>query len=198
MIDEDGLGKVGHPIQRKSHDLSQEARRLRESGKSTITLEHGSNAETRSPEDMMRQMGFDPSKYMNPLQFLIAVQNDDLELIFKNEKRRARMEGKGGIAMSYRLEAAKTASKYLHQQLPSITVSKNEGGGFGESLSKAITQGHERVRTRRMIIEEVERISPDIPLAPASYPPALEQVIDQVQDDDDMAEGDTDYDPDNE
>lgn len=196
MSDEDGLGKIGHPIQRKSHDLSQEPRRLKEKGRSIKIAPDPTKAEARSPDDLMRQMGFDPSKYMNPLQFLIAVQNDDLDLIFKNEKRRARMEGKGGIAMSYRTECAKTAAKYLHQQLPAINITKSDDGGFGDGLSQAISQGHERVRTRRVIIEEVERISPDIPLAPASYPPALAEVIDQEQDDIDMAEGDTDYDPD--
>lgn len=196
-MDGDDDVKVGHPIQRKSHDLSKEPRRLKEKGKSVSIELSPARSDNRTPDDMMRQMGFDPSKYMNPLQFLLAVMNDDLEAIFKNENRRRRMEGKGGIAVSYRLEAAKTAARYTNQELPKITVTKDDSG-FGESLSDAISQGHERVRTRRMIIEEVERISPQIPLAPASYPPALEDVIDQVQDEDDMAEGDTDYDPDNE
>jgi len=195
MMDGDDLGKLGHPIQRVSHDLSREPRRIREQGQTVSIQPNASKADTRSPDDMMRQMGFDPTKKMNPLQFLLAVMNDDLEVIFKNEKRRNRMEGKGGIAMSYRIEAAKTASRYLHMELPKITVSKDDKGGFGDSLSQAINQGNERVRTRRVIIEEVERISPDIPLAPASYPPALEGVI-ECQDDDDMAEGDMDYDPD--
>lgn len=195
MSDGDDHLTVGHPKQRKSHDLSKNPKVLRQKGYKAPDLVHGDRSDSRSPDDMMRQMGFDPTKNMNPLQFLIAVMNDDLDLIFKNEKRRLRMEGKGGLAVNYRIEAAKTAAKYIHMELPKVTMTQDDKNGFGESLTNAITQGNERIRTRRMIIEEVERISPNIPLAPASYPPAFQDDVIEA-DDDILAEGDTDYDPD--
>ncbi len=193
MTDGD-VQKLGHPVQRKSFDLSQDPIELRRDGKKAPDLSHGINSDFRDPADLMRQMGFDPSKNMTPLQFLIAVFNDDTDLIFKNEKRRNRIEARGGITLSHRLEAAKTAAKFLHMEQPKVSVQNNESGGFGDSLSNAIAQGNERVRTRRVILEEIERISPQIPLAPASYPPDFQEAIEQNEVLD--AEGDTDYDPD--
>lgn len=184
---------LGHPRQRKSFDLSQEPRELRRDDKQSPDLVHGVNSDRRDPADMMRQMGFDPTKNMNPLQFLIAVMNDDIDKLFKNEKRRKRIEGRGGIAINYRIEAAKTAAKFIHMELPKVSIQKDEGDGFGDSLSNAIAQGNERVRTRRVILEEIERISPQIPLAPASYPPDFQEAIEETDMD---AEGDMDYDPD--
>lgn len=192
-MSEGDVQELGHPIQRKSFDLSQDPIELRRDGKKAPDLVHGVNSDRRDPEDLMRQMGFDPSKNMNPLQFLIAVFNDDVDLIFKNETRRKRIESKGGITLSHRIECAKTAAKFMHMELPKVSVQKEEGGGFGESLSSAIAQGNERVRTRRVILEEIERISPQIPLAPASYPPDFQDAIDETDLD---AEGDMDYDPD--
>ena len=192
MTDGDGQ-KLGHPIQRVDHDLSQNPKNLRQKGFKAPDLVHGDRSDRRDPSDLMRQMGFDPSKHMNPLQFLLAVMNDDLDAIFKNEARKKRMEAKGGIAVNYRIECAKTAARYLHMELPKVTVQKDEDGGFGDSLSNAIAQGNERVRTRRVILEEIERISPQIPLAPASYPPDFQEVIEETDID---AEGDMDYDPD--
>lgn len=185
--------KSGHPIMRKAYDLSQDTAELRRDGKEAPNLILGNRADRRSPDEMMRQMGFDPTKHMNPLQFLIAVFNDDLDKVFENEARRYRMKSKGGIALSYRIEAAKTAAKFIHTELPKLTVTKEESVNFGASLSDAIEQGNERVRTRRVILEEIERTSPQIPLSQASYPPDFQGVAD---DDLARAEGDTDYDPD--
>lgn len=183
--------EVGHPIQRKSFDLTQDPRELRRDGKKAPDLMHGDRSDRRDPEDIMRQMGFDPSKNMTPLQFLIAVMNDDIDAIFKNEKRKTRIEGKGGIAMSYRIEAAKTAAKFMHMELPKVTYQKEEGGSFGEGLAQAIAQGNERIRTRRVIMEEIERISPDVPLAQASYPPDFVPAIES-----DIIDQEEDYEPD--
>lgn len=181
--------KVGHPKQRKSFDLSKAPKAMRRLNKSTPTLEHTRSAD-RDPEDLMRQMGFEPTKKMTPLQFLLAVMNDDLELLFKNPERRNRINGKGGLAMSYRLEAAKTAAKYIHMQLPTTQITSQSEKGFGEELSNAIAAGTHRVVHRETIIREIEEISPDIPLAPASYPP------DFLDAEYTTGEGDMDYDPD--
>jgi len=189
MKDRDG--QLGHPIQRKDYDLSKNAR----DNDNPPTLTNEPN-EYRSPAVMMRQMGFDPSKNMTPLQFLVAVMNDDLDAIFKNEKRRARYESKGGLAMNYRIEAAKTAAKYMHMQMPTVTISEGNEGKFGEGLARGIAAGNERVTTKRIILETVERISPNVPLAPASYPPAFQEAVESEYEEI-GAEGDTDYDPDN-
>jgi len=184
------------PHQRTSYDLSKDSYLVRRHGGKKDAPIDNTPSDKRTPDDLMRQMGFEPSKSMNPLQFLLAVMNDDLDAIFKNEARRKRMEQKGGMALSYRLEAAKTASKYMHMELPKVSIQKDETNGFGEALSNAIEKGNERSITRRMILEEVQNISPDLPLAPASYPPEFEAHIDHIVDADKMVEGDTNYDPD--
>lgn len=192
--------EVGHPIQRKNLDISKSCSYVNKyaSGKDkAVRMINGKLSDRRSPDEIMSAMGFDPSKYMNPLQFLLAVVNDDLDALFKNEKRKTRMAGKGGVAMNYRIAAAQTAAKYLHMELPKTAITKDETERFGEKLAEAIENGNDRVRTRRIIMEEVERISPDIPLAPASYPPELEQHINGIEAEDDIdPEGDMDYDPD--
>jgi hypothetical protein len=145
----------------------------------------------------MRQLGFDPTENMSPLQFLMAVYNDRLDLIFKNVKRRARAESKGGISIAYRLEAAKTVAKYIHMEMPKMQINESEKDTFGKDLAEAAARGNDRIRTKRIILEAVERISPDIPLPPASYPPDFEEMIQgsvvrEVQEE----EGDTSYNPD--
>lgn len=191
MMDRDG--RKDHPVQRIDLDLSQEPRELRRDGLPAPELISDRHSNTRNPTEMMRAMGFDPTKNFTPLQFLMAVVNDDLDMIFKNEKRRERMRGKGGLALSYRIEAAKTAAKFMHKEQPKALVKDDGADNFGESLTKAIQGGHQRITRKTFILEEVENISPDIPLAPASYPPAFADAIEQ---EDPAAEGDTDYNPD--
>lgn len=152
----------------------------------------------KSPAVMMRELGFAPDKYMTPMQFLVALMNDDLALIFKNEKRRKNMENKGGIGLSHRLEAAKTAAKYMHMQMPSVQIQKGEDNSFGNKLAEAVASGNERVRTKRIILETIERISPDVPLPPANYPAAFGGTEIEGRVVEGNPEGDTEYDPDNE
>lgn len=184
---------LGHPKQRVDFDLSKDTRYLREKGFIAPELQP-INSDRRTPEDLMRLLGFDPTTSMTPIQFLLAVMNDDLSRVFKNENRRKRMEGKGGLSIQYRLEAAKTAAKYLHMEMPKSQITKTEEVGFGDQLSSAIQSGNKRVVHRQTIIQEIERISPDIPLAPASYPPNFMDA--ELNDVDEAMEGDTDYDPD--
>lgn len=184
----DGL-KPGHPTQRKDLELSVDGQHARNSGLPTPKLD-SVRSDNRIAVDLMRQMGFEPNEYMTPLQFLLAVMNDDVDLIYKDETKRARAKGKGGMALSYRIEAAKTAAKYMHMQLPSVQITNQAEKGFGEELSNAIAAGTHRVVHRETIIREIEQISPDIPLAPASYPP------DFLDAEYTTGEGDMDYDPD--
>lgn len=129
-------------------------------------------AEIRDPRAMMRQMGFEPDKYMTPVQFLLAVANDDLDLVFKRETKRKMTEARGGISLAYRIECAKTAARYIHMEMPKVSIT-DETGNFGDALQRASSAGVDRVHRRTMIIEEIERISPDMPLAEANYPPHL-------------------------
>jgi hypothetical protein len=192
MADDD-LGKIGHPIHRENIDLTQQQKDL---GIRTIDA---SRSDNRSPSDMMRQMGFDPNKNMNPLQFLIAVMNDDLELLFKNPKRRARYEGKGGLALNYRIEAAKTAAKYLHMQMPALIIAKNDEGSFRDALTQNLLDAEDRVSNKEYILSKVESISPDIPLEPASYPPDFIDHDPVNEDmDNDYFDDETEYNPDDE
>lgn len=186
--------KIGHPKQRKKYDLSVEHRELRRDGLPAPSFK-SVRSDQKSPEDLMRELGFEPTKDMTPLQFLLAVTNDRLDLIFKNETRRKRIEGKGGLAMQYRLEAAKTAVKYTEMEMPKMQIQSNADAGFGEQLQNAIASGMTRVIQRETIIREIERISPDVPLAPASYPPDFHRPIIDAEIED-LSEGDTDYDPD--
>lgn len=191
MDRDDPVKPPGHPIQRQDLDLSQDPR------KSENAARLGDDPSTfRSPAAMMRSMGFDPTKTMTPLQFLTAVYNDDLDLLFKDEKKRTRYKNKGGLAMSYRIEAAKTASKFIHMQMPQVQIQKGSSG-FGDELAAAAAKGGERIRTKRVILETIERISPDVPLPPASYPPVFADIQGEVIDmPEGSADGDMDYNPD--
>lgn len=149
----------------------------------------------------MRAMGFCPTKYMTPMQFLIAVYNDDLDLIYKNERRKKTIADRGGIGMAYRLEAAKTASKYVHMELPKTQIV--EDGDYGASLHKAALAGNDRIRKMTVIMETIENISPDIPLAEASYPAMYQRQTPVTLDEQGVPlgedldpEGDREYNPD--
>ena len=195
----DGTEPPQPPIQHKFYDLASSQNRGMPKGKNEPSL-GDARSDRRSPAQMMRAMGFTQTKHMTPLQFLCAVFNNELEMIYRCEKRRKKTEEQGGIGLSYRLEAAKTAAKYLHMEMPKVTV-EDEGGNYGTSLMKAAASGNERLRTRTMIIETVERISPDVPLPDASYPPMYQKdgqtVIDEqgnVEGEALNPEGDTNYD----
>ena len=162
--------KPQSPIQRHTEiDITTDAK-----GGSHSELSHGVNAEYRSPADMMRQMGFDPVKYMTPLQFLVAVLNDDADMVFgrspdaKKERYKAR-----GIGMSYRVQAAKTAAKYLHMEMPKVEYHSSADQEFGQGLQQAIRKGEHRVRTKRVILETVEEMAPDMPPAPGFISPRI-------------------------
>jgi hypothetical protein len=95
----------------------------------------------------------------------------------------------------------------MHMEMPKMVVQTGEQEGFGEELGRAISQGNERIRTRRVIMEEVERTSGDQPLPPANYPTDFEPDTARVPQDiaHDLegvegihAEGDTEYNPDEE
>lgn len=127
------------------------------------------NTAHRSPAAIMRSMGFEPSKHMTPLQFMIALYNDDVEAIYKNPIRLAKTQRLGGIAIGYRLEAAKVAARYMHMEMPKVTFNE-ETSVFGDKLAEAQASGDDRLRKKTMIIETIERISPDVPLDSANYP----------------------------
>lgn len=182
--------KPNPPPQLKDYDLTQPPRISDNPPKTRNT-----KAGLRSPAQMMRDLGFCPSTSMTPLQFLVAVMNDDADALFKQEKKRNMMKGKG-IGLNYRLEAAKTASKYFHMAQPQINIQAQGDSKFADELQAAISRGDMRVEKRTVIMETVERISPDTPIAEASYPPAFAHIQGEVIEYDIDAEGDTDYDPD--
>lgn len=187
-----GIRPPQPPVQRKDLDLSTHP----DDSDNPARLGRTPN-EYKSPADIMRAMGFDPTGTMTPLQFMVAVYNDDLAKIYRDEKKRKRTEDQGGIGMSYRVECAKTAAKYIHMQMPQVTIAKDGDANYGNDLAKNIAKGGERIRTKRVILETVERISPDMPLPPAQYPPALAEHIEgRIIDIEPSAEGDMNYDPD--
>lgn len=166
----DGVTPPQPPKQIADHDLTTS--KNGEARKANAPSLGSTNAEYRHPADIMRALGFCPTKHMNPLQFLLAVMNDDLDLVFKRETKRAQAEARGGIGLEYRIECAKSAVKYIHMEMPKVSIT-DDVGNFGESLRNASSAGLERVHRKTMIIEEIERISPDVPLAAANYPPHL-------------------------
>lgn len=190
--DVDGLPEVGHPIQRTVKDLSKESNRL-DNGAKLMT----GPSDYKSPAALMRQMGFNPSDNMNPLQFLVAVLNDDTAKIYKNEKRRKKVEEQGGIAMSHRMSAATVSARYFHMAMPIVSINKNEAGNFGDQLAQSIAKGDLRVTQKTVILDVVERISPDVPVPAASYPPEFAPAIEgSFTTDFTEAEGDASYNPD--
>lgn len=199
------------PYQRKNLDLVTEA-----SGgcrpKKAPKFNH-TEASSREPVQMMRDMGFDPNKYMTPLQFLLAVTNDDVDMIYRDQKKAEKTKERGGIGLSYRMECAKTAAKFLHMEMPKLELKADVTNTFTEELQRAVISGNARIEARESIIKTIEDTNPDVPLAPASYPPVFEgktlnnngEFVDQHDENyfgdmDTFAppEGDTEYDPDNE
>ncbi len=187
------------PRQIENYDLSGKDARARPPISST-------NTAYRTPAELMREMGFDPASTMTPMQFLLAVLNNHLDRVYTNVKKKEKTEAAGGIGMGYRLEAAKTAAKYMHMEMPKVTIDDGREIGFGERLSERVHNGNERVRRRTTIIETVERESPDVPLPPANYPPVYNaKLVEDVRDAKTFAEdeginpeGDKEYNPDNE
>jgi len=171
--------KPGHPDEIKAYDLTKRPQDVRRGGGIAPPMT-AAISKDRTPEELMVSLGFEPNRYITPLQFLIAVFNDDLDIVYRNPTRRRQIESKGGIGIGFRLEAAKTAARYMHMEMPRIAAlvdKTKDRGKFGDGLSGAIADGNRRVRTRRTIIEEVERESPDTPLPPAQYPPNFQAAI---------------------
>jgi ribosomal protein L20A (L18A) len=161
-------------------------------------------ADYNTPASIMRTLGFDPLSHMDPMQFCVAMFNDRTDLIIKNERKRKIVDGNGGIAMGLRAKCAIAALKHFYKEL-GANEEKTELESFGQQL----VQATERVRHRRIIIEEIERISPKEPLPPASYPAAFSPEKNSPSNQHNSArygpelpikelnpEGDTDYDPD--
>lgn len=176
MNDEDvPLGKVGHPHQTKDYDLSGRACDVRRTGKAP-PLEN-IRSDYRTPAQMMRALGFDPSKHMDPMQFMMAVLNDRVDLIYTRKKPLARAE-ENGISISYRLECAKVMAKYMYMEMPKLSLQQNETvERFSDELASRIASGDVRVRSKRLIIETVEAVSPDMDVGKANYPPHLQNVL---------------------
>lgn len=184
-------GKTKTAIQRKHFDLSVPAKH---SDNPPITR-RGKPGGITSPAEQMRDMGFCPTADMTPLEFLLAVMNEDVDRLYKQEKKRNMMRAKG-IGLNYRVDCAKTAAKFMHMAMPSVHITDASEHKFGDDLAAAISEGNTRVEKRTIILETVERISPDTPLAPASYPEAFKTIKGEIIEEDLNAEGNTDYDPD--
>jgi len=154
-----------------------------------------------SAAEMMRLMGFDPTSHMTPLQFLVAVINDRTDLVYKNESKRNMIELKGGIGISYRVLAAQTAVKYMHQEMPKLQVNINPEGKFADALSKSLARAEQRVYDRAAIIDEAGRFVVEVPLGEANYPPVFKEGAEDFPGSESLngtnAEGDTNYNPDN-
>jgi hypothetical protein len=170
--------EVGKPKQRTEKDLHRKPSTLkRRLDDKQVHLQKGP-ATGRSPDDIMRSMGFAPTATMNPLQFLIAVMNNDLEKIYNMEIALVKARSKGGIALNYRVDAAKTAARYIHMEMPKTTIDKSdEAGGLGMGLLQAMAEGNARLNQKALILETIQQMSPDMPLPAASYPPTFGQII---------------------
>ena len=144
-----------------------------------------SNGHAARPAQLMRDMGFDPDANITPLQFLTAVVNDDIDLLFKHGVKGNRLKAKGGLGISYRLKAAEVAAKYFHEAVPSLKVTANADAEYSKALVDALMRGNARVEMRPVLLQQINNISADVPLARASYPPALQEVIEaQIQEED--------------
>ena len=156
---------------RQDYDLTQPARHAPPDANTPPTNNKASV--WKSPSEMMHDLGFDPNTGdLTPLQFLVAVMNDDVDKLYRQEKKREMMRKKG-IGMNYRVECAKTASRFMHMAQPQVTVQTAEEDDFHRKLEDNIRQGNDRFIRKKMIIETVERVSPDMPLPAASYPPVF-------------------------
>lgn len=179
------------PRQHTDFDLSVASR----NSENPAIVRRGRPGGLRSPAELMRDLGFCPDENMNPMQFLIAVMNDDVDKIYKQKNKREMMRKKG-IGMNYRITCAQTAAKFMHMAMPQVQIQAQGEGKFADELAKAISAGEMRIDRKTVIMETVERISPDMPLPDASYPPAFAELEPAVEEATILAEGDTDYDPD--
>lgn len=164
--------KVVPPKMRQDLDLTQPPKQIPHAN---TPQRDKTNVLFKSPEDMMVEMGFDPETgNLTPLQFMLAVMNDDVDKIYRQKKKREMMRTKG-IGMNYRLDAAKTSSRYMHMAQPQLTVGSRDEDDFHRKLEDNIREGNDRYIRKQMIIETVERVSPDMPLQDASYPPVFSE-----------------------
>ena len=170
-----GPKKPGFPVQKKDLKLSISAVDAKVRGQEAPQLTHHS-ADNRTPEQMMDAMGFAPSKNMTPLQFLLAIVNDRTDLIYKSDSKRKRVDANGGISIQYRIEAAKTAARYIHQMMPQIQITKDAGSEFSKELAQALSAGQMRVRSRSVILETVSKSGQELLPDPASYPPVFAEI----------------------
>ncbi len=180
------------PRQIEDYDLATQPARLSDN---PPVVRFGRPGGLRDPEQIMRDMGFCPNKNMNPMQFLIAVMNDDTDKLYKQEKKRNMMRGKG-IGLNYRITCAQAAARYMHMALPQVQIQAQSEGKFADELAEAVSKGNMRVERKTVIMETVERVSPDLPIPDASYPPAFAEIQGQVIEETLDMEGSTDYDPD--
>lgn len=134
----------------------------------------GVAVENRSPAEIMRENGLDPHKHMTPLQFLMAVVNNDVESVYKSEKKRAEIDAKGGFGIGSRIECARTAVRYFHQERAPEKVADQADSGFAQQMADALAGGNHRISMREVIVENAYKTSPDMPLPDASYPPAFD------------------------
>ncbi len=129
----------------------------------------------KSPAELMREMGFDPcTGDMTPLEFLVAVMNDRADKVYRNERKR-KLYQERGIALTYRVSAAKAAARYMHMEMPKLTYVEAEQAGYSGTLAEKVSQGQARVTRKTVILEQVEMMAPDHPVSPAQYPESIQK-----------------------
>lgn len=136
----------------------------------------GASPENQSPAAMMREHGLNPHEYMTPVQFLIAVFNNDIAKVYpgqSGEKKRAELEKKGGIGIGYRIECARAAAKFIHRELQADKGDDGAQSTFAIEMQHAMSKGNNRIRMREVIIEQAHATGPQEELPPASYPDAF-------------------------
>lgn len=161
--------KAGFPKMVKDYDLTKERNGMAKTH--DMPQLSNSSSQAQSPDEMMRILGFEPTQYMNPLQFLLAVMNNDTHAVYSDPTKLRNANCKGGFSIKYRIECAKIAARFMHMAMPKLNINSNADSKFSHDLQRAIADSNHRLLNREKIIEHVHATKPKgSELEPAAYP----------------------------
>jgi hypothetical protein len=95
----------------------------------------------KTPQDIMRELGVSEESWKSPLEFLLAVLNNDL----------AAIGGDKAPTMQQRIDAARIASRFCHQALPNL-VEQTVTHSWGEKIK----EGESRLESMRKDNESLQ------------------------------------------
>lgn len=103
---------------------------------------------------LMRQFGIEET-WLSPLEFCLAVMNNQFELLEIKDQKGLDVKS---IPVQTRLEAARIASPYMHQKLPTI-VEQTVNHSWAEQVQRAEQRAYD-LRKQTVVDEDGRSILP--------------------------------------